>query len=219
MNIYQITNYRLLLIIPIIIIIFAISQLPKLKLGTEFTGGTLIVAITDKEVTQKELETTFSNYTGFYSNVYQTPNGFQIELEIKKSEDIEKAEALKNEISNLFDNYTNTLLQGNNTQIKFYEDTIKQKANELFLMTNYSNNKSVYEMSMSEIDNHVSNAYNFYLNNYYKEIETLLRTNYNISSLSINTITPTLSTRFIEEAKNVALFSGVLAFLIVMLYF
>ncbi|MEM3609592.1 MAG: hypothetical protein QW076_01630 [Candidatus Anstonellales archaeon] len=219
MNIYQLIDYRFLIIFPLLLLTFAILNIPNLKLGTEFTGGTLIIAVTDKPITTTDLENKFSNYSGITSNVYETPNGYQIEIEIKKSEEIEKIEKLKNELNDMFNNYTNALFQGNLTVVKEIEYKIRLKAQGYFLATNHSLNKTVEEMNMNEIDLEIGNAYNNFLNNYYSDIEVILRNEFQVSSLSINTITPTLSERFIQEARNVFIYSAIISFIIVFVYF
>ncbi|HID72904.1 TPA: hypothetical protein EYP38_03095, partial [Candidatus Micrarchaeota archaeon] len=91
-------DYRLLAIPPIILVIVALFFIPQVKLGVDFTGGTLISLTLDSAIDAEDLEAKLQA-EGLDADVrvFETAVGYKAEVEVPQSEDLVRAEELKEE--------------------------------------------------------------------------------------------------------------------------
>ena len=219
MNIYKMLDYRIFVIVPLAMILFSLYNIQHLELGIEFTGGTLITGITDKNITVEMVQEKISHLGEAEISVYQTASGKQVEIQIKKSDAISNAEQEKAGILKQITQYQEYLLTGNTSLAEQEEKSIRENAQKFFDEVDYTPETSVENMSVTGISDNAVQAYQDYLKKFYKSWEDVLKEELGTNALSINTVTSSLSERFIDQARNVVIYSAIIAFIIVFIYF
>ncbi len=223
MNIYK-GDYRRLILIPLILLVLALSQIPHLKLGTDFTGGTLIVLQLNKHVDALELKKNLEN-EGLKAEVkvYTTSFGERAEIEIGKEKKLEKADELRDKFVSLLSevSHMQTMMHMGNISKEEYEkkkEGLFSVADELFQLANVTNESKDYT-TLKTLNDAVMDAYQQIYDNYAANIVNILQKYVDFKDLSVTNTSPTLGKHFLQSALNVALLAAFLSTVTVFLFF
>jgi len=138
-NIYEMTDYRGLMVAPIILLLISLYYIPQIPAGIDFKGGILITLQIDGEFSEQDIETslnaiginevTVSNYTH--------PLGTTVEIEIEQNALLAEAERARIPFSERYDEVV---------ELEFEKTTL-----ELYITENASL-ASGYQPRIDEID-------------------------------------------------------------------
>ncbi|MGB9719604.1 MAG: hypothetical protein ACPL06_03360 [Candidatus Anstonellales archaeon] len=225
-NIYK-GNYFLALIPPLILVVLALYFIftNGVNLGVDFEGGTLVTLQMKNSIDGPALESKLSE-EGFANpsvNVFQTTYGYKVEIEFAQSEEIKKAEELKSkfqtllpEVSQLEVRYLST---GEN------EQEYKHKKEQLYSIAEEMINglagsdELISNKNLNELNSIFSSSYTSIYKNYEQKVGSAINKYLLYDAISIQTISPALSTQFIEKAGHVVIFSAILTTLFVFIVF
>ncbi len=215
-------NYLLLSMIPltlIIISLIAILYYPGLSLGVDFKGGTLITLSLEKHIDPTYLENVL-NKEGLPASVkvYNTTFGEKAEIEIEQNPSLKEADDLKYNFTILLDNIGKEIAENKTDQLEKDKKQLYSLADEMFELANMSNKSSQYS-TLSDLKSAVFVAYNKVYSDYSNAISTKLKEYVSFSEISIQTVSPSLSSHFFETAFNVAIFSAILSMALVFIFF
>lgn len=230
-NIYS-RNYKKLAIVPILLIITSLFFIPQIQLGIDFKGGTVITLYTDAKVDTAALEQELTNADIRVHSIrqVQTTLGNVVEVEIESDEKLTRAEELRSEFTSSIENVsrleayliqTNETDETNQTIITMYNEArteVNSIADEIFQTAGYTNKKAAEIESSNELRDIVTEQYLVIKSSYEEKIDSILRTHAVYSSISVDVVSPSLSSRFIEKAAMVTavaiLFAIILAFIV-----
>lgn len=223
-NIYK-GNYKLVAIVPILIILASLFFIPKIEMGVDFRGGTLISLNGVKnQIQEHELENLLRG-DGLEGKVkvFDTTIGKKVEVEFEQSENLVKAQELKEKFQNLLPTVS-TLEVASNTDNTKREEYLANKnqlisySNELFDLAKIPNSERNYT-GLNTLDKKVSESETKIFRDYQNAITKSLDKYIQYDSISIQTVSPLLSVSFIEKATNTVIFSGILSIILVFLFF
>ncbi|MGV8085301.1 MAG: hypothetical protein ACP5N9_03570 [Candidatus Bilamarchaeum sp.] len=225
-NIYK-GNYKLLAIVPLLLIITSIILIinPGIKLGVDFQGGTLLTLATKEKVDGQQLEAKL-NEEGLEAKVksFDTASGQKLEIEIAQSERIVKAEDLKTKFNNLLPEVTSLELTASQSTEKLTAYNQKKAelegiADEMFSLTSTMRRNSLNITTLNQLQKKFGEAYSLVYGEYRDGISKNINKFVRYDSISIQSVSPVLSTKFIEKALNVVIFSAVLSVALVFMFF
>lgn len=222
-NIYK-GDYRLLTIPPLLLILISVFFIPQIKMGVDFQGGTLITltlkGAVDSDALASQLKTEGLDAK---VQVFQTTNGYQAEIEVPQSQDLVNAESLRNQFNALLPTVSDLEIKAyrdSNYSIEY--DTKKAEldgiANQMFTMAKMDRNKMNIS-GINDLQKRFSEAYSNVYKNYQLSISEPIDRAVDYNSISVQTVSPVLSTHFIEKAVNVVIFSAILSVILVFLFF
>lgn len=224
-NIYNIKDYRLLAIPPLILLVLAIIYIPNIKLGVEFNGGTLLsMDLEEKTSNLDALKEAFAA-EGTHANIqsYETPVGQKIEIELPQSETLIKAEELREKFDKITQEASSLEVEAAQNISKKDEYEKKYAECEQLVKEMYSIAKMEYvpaeKKSINDLDKKITNAYKEIYSNYEKDILNKIGKVIKYKSISVKTVSPLLSASFIDTALKVALVAAILSALFIFLYF
>lgn len=201
--------------------IIAIIFIPKIEMGIDFQGGTLVTLSLTENVDAEELQTQLLT-EGLDANVqvFETSIGYRAEIEVPQSEDLVRAEELKEEFNALLPEITQLELRAyqNSSYTSEYEERkeeLEMVANELFAMVGME----VETDSVNELQKEFSEAYTRVYSDYQESISKPINKYLEYDSISVQTVSPVLSTKFIEKVINVVVISAILSVILVFLFF
>ncbi|MBS3067358.1 hypothetical protein J4450_01535 [Candidatus Micrarchaeota archaeon] len=222
-NIYQ-GNYKLLMIPPLLLIILSLYYIPQIKLGVDFKGGTLITLTLDENIDTTALKTNLeSENIKADIKVFETTFGYKAEIEIEQSDILLKADELKTSFNSKIGLVERLEVNTTNNTAALPEYLEKRReinvvTNELFTLT--KNDKKAEEISnLNELRKEMNNAYNKVYSDYRDQIAKPIEKTVKYSSISVQSVSPALSIRFIDKAKNVVILSAILSTIFVFLFF
>ena len=115
-NIYK-GDYRLLSIAPIILMVISLFFIPSIKMGVDFQGGTLVTLSLNDSIDAEELQAKLQS-EGLEAtvSVFETSVGYKAEIEVPQSDDLVRAEELK-------DDFTSRVPEVSQLEIFSYQDS------------------------------------------------------------------------------------------------
>ena len=222
-NIYK-GNYKLLLIPPVILVILSVIFIPQVQLGVDFRGGTLVSLTLEQPIDADELGEKLSG-EGIEAEVrvFETAVGYKAEIEVPQSEDLLRAEELKDEFEVTLVEATNLeLLSGEDaskrTEYEQKMDELWGKASEMFSIAGVSYSKSNIT-GVNDVDRYFREAYKKLYADYEDAIIDPISRNVDYQSISVQTVSPMLSTHFMDIAIQVAIIAAILSAVFVFLFF
>jgi preprotein translocase subunit SecF len=220
-NIYK-GNYRLLSIPPIILMAVALLFIPTIKMGVDFQGGTMVTLSLNEHVDADELRAQLQQ-EGLEAtvSVFETSVGYKAEIEVPQSDNIVRAEDLKNEFNELFPyvsqlevlSYENSEYVSEFNAKKAELDAI---ADEMFAIAEMG---AVTTDSTNELEKKFSEAYSRAYSNYQDSISQPIDRHVTYSSISVQTVSPVLSAKFIGTVIDTVIFSAILSVILVFFFF
>ncbi len=222
-NIYK-GDYRKLMLLPILLIIISILFLPNLKFGVDFRGGTLITLQLNSSLDATALEDEFTNQ-GLESTVkvFSGSMGDTAEIEVSQTDAMLEADQLKEQFNLLLDDVAILEAQSYNNPDKLEEYTSKRNelnevANRLFVLAG-SNTQAQLQPNLNKLKKLFSEAYLTIYSNHTESIMNTISKHAEYTSHSSETVSPALSTHFIEQATTVVLYSAILSVILVFFFF
>ncbi len=217
-------DYRLLAIPPILLMIISLFFIPQVKMGVDFTGGTLISLTLDHAIDAEELQVELAS-EGLDADVrvFETAVGFKAEVEVPQSENLVRAEELKQEFDALLPEASalEIMAETNETAVPEYNAKraeIRAVANEMFSLARFDAS-SLEIAGMNDLDRAFVQAYQQVYANYENSISEPIDKHVDYTSISVQTVSPLLSIHFIDKALNVVALSAILSIVFVFLFF
>ncbi len=221
-NIYN-GNYKLLIILPLILIVASLMLIPSIKPGVEFRGGTLITLALDQKMDAKNIEQNLK-LEGMDAkvDVIETNLGYKAEINVPQNENLVTADRLKEEFTIKIVNTTQLLIdeQDKNittTEYRNAKTELDGISNQMFLLAEKPQNSATIT-DLNQLEKEFYSAYNDVYKNYRTSIEAPINKHIQYSSISIETVSPSLSKKFIEGAGTVMLLSAVLSTIFVFIF-
>ena len=223
-NIYK-GNYKLLIILPLLLILASLYFIPQIKFGVDFTGGTMVSLGLTKAVDSAQLENVLAK-EGLNANVrvFDTAVGPMAEIELPQSEALIKAENLKSEFSSKLSeaSYLEVVANQNVSHMAKYiekRSELNKLADEMFLLSK-SGAKSASEFAnLNSLQKEFFTSYSSVYSGYQKSVSTAIDKHVSYSSISIQTVSPVLSTHFLEKALWVVGVAALLSVIFVFILF
>lgn len=224
-NIYNIKNYKLLAIVPLILLVIATLFIPNIKLGVEFSGGTLITLDLEERIENTHQLKSALEADGLKADLklYDTTTGQRLEIELPQSDDLIAAENLRAKFNSLLFNVSTLEIEAQQNESKKAEykaeyDKAESIVKEMYAVAGLEYKKEE-NGSVNKLDKDIRSAYKEVYAKYEKSIITPIDKNIKYKNISIKTVSPPLSASFIETALKVAAVSAVLSSLFVFLFF
>jgi len=224
-NIYNIKDYRLLAVVPLALLAIAVMFIPNIKLGVEFSGGTLISLDLEEKIADVSQLKTALEADGLKADLklYDTTAGQRLEIELPQSNDLIAAEKLRAEFDSLLPRVSTLEVEAQQNESKKSEYKAEYEKAESMVKEMYAIAGLKYEKqenaSVNQLDKNIRSAYKEVYAKYEKSIITPIDKNIKYKNISIKTVSPLLSASFIETALKVALVSAILSSLFVFLSF
>ncbi len=222
-NIYK-GDYRLLTIIPIILIIISLILIPNLKFGVDFRGGTLITLQLTGDFDADALESEMLSQ-GFDAQVkvFEGSMGKTAEIEVSQTDDMLEADSLKEEFNTLIDEVS--ILQAQSyddpsveSEYQEKKEDLDQKADRMFELAG-SNTQAELQPNLNQLKKQFSDAYLQVYSRNTERIMDIVSEHAEYSSYSTETVSPALSLHFIDQAGMVVFYSAVLSVILVFFFF
>lgn len=221
-------NYKLLIIIPLLLVAVSLFFIPQIKKGVDFKGGTLVTMQTNSGVDTEALRQSLTARGFPVSSVksLQNPTGYKVEVEIEMDESLTRAEEGKTaffekvqEVSRRESDVTATN-QSADAIAKYAEGRkeVDAYANELFGIAGMAQNASGFP-STNDLQRAVSATYRKILDDYSSKLSLSLSELVKYDTVSFNEVSASLSAKFLERALNVVLYSTILVSIAVFLIF
>jgi len=222
-NIYK-GDYRLLAIPPLLIILASLLFIPSIKPGVDFQGGTLITLSLKGAVNADDLQAQLkAEGLDAKVSVFETAVGYKSEVEVPQSKDLVKAEELKIEFNTLMPEvvelevraYQNASYQQEYTTKKAQLDAI---SDQMFSLARI-NKATLGIKGLNDLQKRFGEAYSAVYKNYQDSISGPINKHVSYDSISVQTVSPVLSSHFIDKAINVVILSAILSVILVFLFF
>ena len=226
-NPYQ-GNYKLLILIPLLLVAVSLFFIPQIKMGVDFKGGTLATmqASHDTDTARLGSELAARGYQVSSLKSYPNPSGYEVEVEIERDSSLTRAEELKTsffenieEASRLEADVTVTN-QSADAVSKYMEARkgIDATADELFKIAG-SGEASASSMNTNQLKSKMSETYRKILDDYSSKLSATLSTLVEYDSASFNEVSASLSNKFIDKALAVVIYSTIFVCIVVFLIF
>lgn len=226
-NPYQ-GNYKLLIVIPLLLVAVSIFFIPQIKKGVDFRGGTLVTMQADHGVDEGQLRDalTARGFAVSSAKSMQSPKGYEIEVEVERNENLTRAEDLKTAFFSKIDEVSRlesdvTLTNQSADAVAKYMDARKEvdaQANGLFAIALLAQNASSMPTS-NDLKNSVGIVYRKVLDDSSEKLASVLSGVVKYESASFNEVSASLSEKFLEKATNVVIYSTILVSIVVFLIF
>jgi preprotein translocase subunit SecF len=221
-------NYRLLAVIPILMVLIAIAFVPQIKKGVDFKGGTLVTMQTDHGVNEQQLSDAL-NARGFSVSSVKSlsnPAGYDVEVEIERDEKLTQADDLKTAFFSNIDETSRLeadvqTSNGSADSLGKYVDSRKlvdSEANQIFAIAGITQNASSYT-NTNDLKNDVGIVSKKILDDNSAKLTAALSELVNYQSASFNEVSASLSAKFLDQALMVVIYSTVLVCIVVFLIF
>ncbi|NYZ76900.1 hypothetical protein H0O02_01135 [Candidatus Micrarchaeota archaeon] len=217
-------DYRLLAIVPLLLVAISLFFIPTIKMGVDFRGGTLISLTLDNQIDSADLEERLAA-EGLDADVriFETAVGYKAEIEFPQSDALVNAEGLKDEFEKLLPEATNLeiMAEMNESQRAEYEAKraeIDAVADEMFVLAGV-NTKAELIGGVNDLEDTFMDAYKKVYSNYQISVTQPIDKYIEYTSISVQTVSPMLSTHFIEIAIRVAVLSAILSAVFVFAFF
>ncbi len=221
-------NYKLLLILPLILVAVSLFYIPQIKKGVDFKGGTLVTMQTDEGVDTVALSMALAEKGYPVSSVksLKNPAGYKVEVEIERDDSLTRAEELKTkffedvEEASRRESDVAATNQSADAVAKYAEarKALDEKSDELFAIAGLSKNASAHQ-GTNDLKKAISATYRLILDNYSENLSEALAGLVPYQSAQFNEVSASLSAKFLEKAVNVVIYSTILVSIAVFLIF
>jgi preprotein translocase subunit SecF len=221
-NIYK-GDYRLLTIIPLLLIVISIFLIPNLQFGVDFRGGTLVtLQLTGTLDTAALQEDLAANAFDAEVNVFEgTVN--TAEIEVSQTDTLVEADALKEQFNNLLDEVS--FLEAQSYDDPSIEAEYQEKRAELngiadgmFELAG-SNTRAELQPNLNQLRTLFSDAYRQIYSLQTEKIMEIIDSHTTYTSVSTETVSAALSLHFIDQAGTVVFYSAILSVILVFFFF
>ncbi len=222
-NIYR-WNYKLLAIVPIVIIIASLLFIPSIKMGVDFQGGTLITLSMNHSIDAEQLRLQLAD-EGIEATVqvFPTTIGYRTEIEVPQSTDLVEAESLKTRFNSLLPRVSQleVLTYVNSS----YDEEYAQKKAELENISDRmfalaGADRSAMNISSSiDLQKRFIESYNIIYSDYQNSVTGPLKRIVDYDSISVQIVSPVLSQSFISSILVISVWAAILSSILVFLFF
>lgn len=222
-NIYK-GDYRRLVAIPLLMIVASLIFIPAIRMGVDFQGGTIITLSLTKAADAADLQSELqSEGLDATVRVFQTAVGYRAEIEVPQSQDLVKADELKGEFNALLPEvaYLEVATLQNSSNKEAYlskKAGLESIADELFSIAKMSRG-AMNISGTNDLQKAFNDAYGRVYSQYQQSISAPIDKHVEYDSISVQTVSPALSTHFIDIAINVVIMAILLSFVLVFLFF
>ncbi len=240
-NIYELKNYKLLALIPIALLLLSLYFIPKIQLDSSLRGGITITLQSNTTMDTRALVSAINTkISGAEASVARAPGGLSITIASNQSISSAEADLLK--AYSDYGNYTSEVVLISNINASLKQDpgnstlTSMLKATELNASRSASALSSDIASEYSSLgvltqgqtynktnpDSMVSSAaavLNSANDAYKVKVVSALRSILPFTSYSYQIITPTLSSYFLSEMRDIIIFSFIAVAIVVLLIF
>lgn len=222
-NIYE-GDYRKLIVLPIMLLLVSLYFIPQIKLGVDFTGGTLLILDLSQPVNAEELKANLAK-EGILGSVkaYNTSFGPKAEVEIPQNPDLVQADRLRDAFNAKLDEVSLLEVRSNSNSSLFSEYLQERKnlnniSDSLFALAGNSTKAETIE-NLNALKSGALGAYRAVYDNYKNSISKSIEKYASYSSFSVQSVSPALSAHFIDNAIKVAVFAAILCTIFVFIFF
>ncbi len=217
-------DYRRLAIPPLLLIVASLFFIPQIQLGVDFKGGTLISLTLDHSIDAAVLEEQLAS-EGLDADVrvFETAVGHKAEIEFPQSESLLRAEELKDRFEQLLPEATNLEIMAEmnenyRTEYEAKRGEIDAVADEMFVLVGSNMRADLFD-GVNDLEKAFSDAYKKIYSNYQESVTEPIDKYVDYTSISVQTVSPTLSTHFIDTAIKVAAIAALLSAVFVFVFF
>lgn len=217
-------DYRLLAIPPLILLLVSLYFIPKIEMGVDFQGGTLVTLVMSKSVNADTLKADLLN-EGLDADVrvFQTTTGYKAEIEVPQSQKLVKADGLKGEFNKKLPEVSRleVLALQNGSEMNKYlakRAELEKITDQLLSLAGHSRSQFNITGAIEE-QKAFSTAYKKVYDDYQKSISVPIEKHVEYDSISVQTVSPFLSKHFIGKAVEVVAMAAVLSIAFVFLFF
>ncbi len=210
MNIYRKFSNKILIIPPLILLLLSLFYLPSLKMGIDFKGGTLITLRTSESISLEEITSMLGESAS--ASISKISEGYLIEIEIPLSKEEEQLEETKAKFDRILKETINLKIESKDTTTK--EAELEELTREL--------EQIIGPITKNEGLNKLEESANEKYEEYYQKKREELQNKINrlpYQSLSIERVSPLLSTQFISAVLNAAFIAAIISTIVVYLFF
>ena len=222
-------NYKLLIIIPLLLVAVSLCFVPSIKEGVDFKGGTLVTMQADHPVNEASLTAalTAKGFTVSSAKSLPNPKGYEIEVEIERDDNLTRAEDLKNTFFDTVDeasrleadaSISNNSSSDAVTKYMAAKASIDQVANGLFAIAGLPQDAGKAN-GTNALAVEANDAYRQILDGNSAKLSAILSQEVNYQSASFNEVSASLSAKFLGQALNVVIYSTILVSIVVFLIF
>ncbi|MEM4271967.1 MAG: hypothetical protein QXH30_00035 [Candidatus Bilamarchaeaceae archaeon] len=222
-NIYK-GDYRLLMIVPLLLVAISLALIPGMKFGVDFRGGTLITLQLSGNIDEAGLEQELlSMGLDAKVSVFEGAVGRTAEIEVSQTDQLLEADDLKARFMPLLEDVAILEAQSNADASKKGEYSSKREelnsvANRMFELGGLNARAETFA-NLNQLKSAFSDAYLRVYAVHTEMIMDAIGRRAGFSSYSIETVSPALSMKFIERAGTVVLYSAILSIVLVFLFF
>lgn len=222
-NIYK-GDYRRLAVIPLLMIVVSLFFIPTIKMGVDFQGGTITTLSLTKAADAADLESKLqSEGLDATVRVFETAVGYRAEIEVPQSQDLVKADELKAKFNTLLPEvaYLEVATLQNSSNNEAYlakKAELDSVADELFSLAQLGRG-SLNITGTNDLQKAFNDAYSKVYTQYQQSISAPIDKYVEYDSISVQTVSPALSTHFIDIAINVVIMAILLSFILVFVFF
>ena len=232
-NIY-LGNYKLLDIVPVLLVVASLLLIAfpgspyVIKQGVDFKGGTMATmqAASGVDVAAVSGALTAKGFQVASVKSLPNPKGYQIEIEIERDDNLTNADTLKTQFFDSIDSVSK--LESDVTSTNQSADAVAKyaaarqqidaTANGLFAIQGAPQNASKYAGS-NDLKGAVSASYKAVLDGYSQKLTNTISSVVPYSSISFNTVSASLSAKFIDRALMVVIYSTIIVCIVVFVIF
>ncbi|MBI5046666.1 hypothetical protein HZC07_02955 [Candidatus Micrarchaeota archaeon] len=192
--------------------------------GVDFRGGTLIKLTLDQPIDSNSLRLNLEK-EGLIATVnsYPVSNSYIAEIELGQSQDLIKAEELKDNFTKILNEQilieSSSNVSSNGTlSAGTQRQTLDQLANQMFVLSK-TDKKANEIANLNLLNKEFSIAYTKVYDNYQKSISTPIQKYVKYTSISIHTVSPVLKGKFIEKAEQAVFYSAIVSIIFVFFFF
>jgi len=217
-------DYRRLLIPPLILILISLYFIPQIKMGVDFQGGTLVTLTLKGPANADTLKGDLAG-EGLDTDVkvFQTTTGYKAEIEVPQSQKLVEADALKSDFNARLPEVSSLEVRAlqNGSQMNEYiakRAELVNVSDRMFAIAGMS--RSQFNISGAiEEQKAFTSAYAKVYSDYQTSISIPIEKHIQYDSISVQTVSPLLSTQFISKAVGVVVLSALLSTAFVFLFF
>lgn len=210
--------------VPLLMILVSLYFIPTIKMGVDFQGGTVITLSLSEKADASELQASLMD-EGLEANVrvFETAVGYRAEIEVPQSDDLVKADSLKDDFNALLPEVAQLEVASfqNSSRSETYlakKAELDSIADGLFSLAG-KNRASMNISGTNELQKRFGEAYSDVYSSYQKSISGPIDRHVEYDSISIQTVSPALSAHFIEVAFNVVLMAVIFSLVLVFVFF
>jgi preprotein translocase subunit SecF len=222
-NIYR-GDYRLLAAAPLLLILISLYFIPSIKPGVDFQGGTVITLSLSEKADAADLQAKLQA-EGLEASVrvFDTAVGYRAEIEVPQSGDLVRADKLKEQFNSMLPEVAAlevaSLQNGSNNATYLAKKAgLDAAADEIFALAGMDR-ASMNITGTNDLQKRFGEAYGAVYSSYQKSISGPIDEVVKYDSISVQTVSPALSTHFIDVAANVVIMAVVLSFILVFAFF